>query len=233
MAKALYPEVKGETERMMKKRIFFYFIFLLCLPGFILGCVPKKYRSSSGLSIAGDSRFPMRVAVLPFSTSYDNPDALNLVATKLFSEGLIKLDFQVVDSKPIEEMLDKKKYDSIRRAVGWNKRYSLEQFKFQFRSEHFRKTLSETLRVDGIFVGSIDFDPLSPGKEEGKRGWIYIYIDLFHIQTGKVIWSYSDEYAHLFPKRWKNSILLVTNKALSYLEEDLNMAKEEMKGTVK
>ena len=217
----------------MKKRICFYFLFFLCLPGFIAGCVPKKYRSSSGLLMAGDSRFPMRVAVLPFSTTYDKPGEINLVATKLFSEGLAKLDFHVVESKPIEEMLDKKKYDSIRRAVGWNKRYSLEQFKFEFRSEHFRKTLSETLSVDGIFVGSIDFDPLLPGKEEGKRGWIYIYIDLFHIQTGKVIWSYSDEYAHLFPKRWENSIPLVTKKALSYLEEDLNVAREEMRGKAK
>jgi hypothetical protein len=218
-----------EGERMMKKRILFYFLFFICLSGFIAGCVPEKYRSSSGLLTGGDSRFPIRVAVLPFSTPYDKPEAINLVATKLFSEGLVKLDFHVVDSKPIEEILDKKKYDSIRRATGRNERYSLEQFKFEFRSEHFRKTLSEMLSLDGIFVGSIDLDPLSPGKEEGKWGWAYIQVDLFHIQTGKVIWSYSDEYGHLFPKKWKNSVTLVTNKALSYLEEDLNAAKEKMK----
>jgi hypothetical protein len=222
-----------EGEGMMKKRILFYFLFVFCLSGFIVGCVPEKYRSSSGLSMGGDSHFPIRVAVLPFSTPYDKPDAINLVATKLFSEGLVKLDFHVVESKSIEEMLDKKKYDSIRRATGRNERVSLEQFKFEFRSEHFRKTLSETLPLDGIFLGSIDFDALSPGKEEGKRGWIYIYIDLLDIQTGKVIWSYSDEYAHLFPKKWKNSVTLVTNKALSYLQEDLNVAKEKMKEKVR
>jgi hypothetical protein len=172
---------------------------------------------------------PRRVVVLPFSTPYDKRDAINLVATKLFSEGLVKLDFHIVESKPIEEMLDKKKYDSIRRAAGWNDGYSLEQFKFEFRSEHFRKILSERLSLDGIFVGSIDLDALSPGKEEGKRGWTYIHIDLYHIQTGKVIWSYSDDYGHFLPKKWKNSVTLVTKKALSYLEEDLSAAKEETK----
>jgi hypothetical protein len=214
-----------EGERMMKKRILFYFLFVFCLSGFIVGCAPKGYRSSSGFFIGQNSPFPRRVAVLPFSMPYDKPYLINLAATKLFSEGLVKLNFEVVESKLIEEILDKKKYHSIRGALRWNDRYMLDQFKFELQSEHFRKTLSEMLSLDGIFVGSIDLDPLSPGKEEGKWGWAYIQIDLFHIQTGKVIWSYSDEYGHLFPKKWKNSVTLVTNKALSYLEEDLNVAE--------
>jgi hypothetical protein len=228
MAKVVDRKVKRKRERVMKKRILFYFLFFLCLSGFIAGCVPKNYRFSSGLLIEEEMHVPRRVAVLPFSASYDRRDSINWVATKLFSEGLVKLGFDVAESKPIEEMLDKKKYDSIRRAPGWNYRYRVDQFKFEFRSERYRKTLSEMFGLDAIFVGSIDVDPLSPGKEEGKRGWTYIYLALLHIQTGKVIWSYSDEYAHLFPRRWENSITLVTKKALNYLEEDLHEAKEKL-----
>ena len=224
-------EEKGE--RMMKKRILFYFIFFLCLSGFLGGCNPKNYRFSSGLLIDEEMHVPRRVAVLPFSMPYDKPYLINLVATKLFSEGLVKLNFEVVESKLIEEMLDKKKYHSIRGAFRWNDRSMLDQFKFELQSEPFRKKLGEMLSLDGIFVGSIDLDSLSPGKEEGKWGWAYIQIDLFHIQTGKVIWSYSDQFAHLFPKRWKNSISLVTKKALDYLEEDLSVTKEKLTGKAK
>jgi hypothetical protein len=232
MAKVVDRKVKRKRERVMEKRILFYFLFFLCLSGFIAGCVPKNYRFSSGLLIEEEMHVPRRVAVLPFSAPYDRRDSINWVATKLFSEGLVKLNFEVVESKPIEEMLDKNKYHSIRGALRWNDRNMLDQFKFELRSEHFRRTLSEMFSLDGIFVGSIDLDPLSPGKE-GKWGWAYIQIDLFHIQTGKVIWSYSDEFAHLFPKRWKNSISLVTKKALDYLEEDLSVTKEELKEKAK
>lgn len=221
--------VKGVDREMKRKReMLFYFLFFFCLSGFIVGCGLKNYRSSSGLLIEEDMRVPVRVAVLPFRLPYDKRDSINLVATQLFSEGLVKLDLEVVKSKPIEEMLDKKKYGSIRSAIGWNDRYLIDQFKFELKSEKYRKTLSEMLSLDAIFVGSIDVDPLSPGKEEGKWGWTYIYIDLLHVQTGKVIWSYSDEFAHLLPRRWKKSITLVTRKALNYLEKDLHVAKEKM-----
>jgi hypothetical protein len=218
---------------MMKKGVLFSCLVFFFLSGFTVGCVPKKYRSSSGLLVEKEMHVPIRVAVMPFNTPYDKPDGINLIATKLFSEGLVKLDFDVAESKPIEEMFDRKKYDSIRRKLGWNDRSMFDQFRFELRSDTYRKQLSERFGLDAIFMGSIDIEPLSPGKEEGKRGWTYIRIDLLHIQTGKVIWSYSDDFAHLLPRRWKNSIAFVTKKALDYLEEDFNAAKEEMKRETK
>jgi hypothetical protein len=222
-----------KEDEMMKRRILFSCLVFFCLSGFIVGCIPKKYRSSSGLLVEKEMHVPIRVAVMPFNMPFEKPDSINLIATQLFSEGLVKLDFDVVERKTIEEMFDREKYHSIRRELGWNDGSMFDQFRFELRSDACRKQLSERFGLDAIFVGSIDIDSLSPGRENGKRGWVYIRIDLLHIQTGKVIWSYSDDYAHLFPRRWKNSIAFVTKKALDYLKEDLHAAKEEMKREAK
>jgi len=232
---------EGWTMKKIPLLIFSLFV------GILTGCGPTV--RSSGLLVEhikkyGDVeiRYPKRVLVL----SDGNVEPITNRATKIFSEGLGKMGFDVVDPKPVYA-----EFDINDLTLAMYTEIGSEEIKNK--SEEIRKSLADKFRVEGVFTSHVhslyfskkpvSFDPkglIQPpsgwpvvgeptpsGLEEmGGRTWFTnLTVFLYQIPKGNTLWRCDTVKEHFFKSTWEVSIEMTTKKVLRRLERDIEKMK--------
>ena len=188
-----------------------------------------------------DIRVPRRVGVL----SFGGADTICVRATEIFTKGVMKLGFDVVESNRIYEIIKKEEIpssyygekilDDNRPLINADKWYPLPPI-----PEETSKKLLDKLRLEALFLGHVEAGYLEikptfskkgksgshyPEDMTGKKWYTWLEMDLMLIPKGPYIWHCTTKDTHLFEKTWEDSIALITKKALRQLERDINMVK--------
>jgi hypothetical protein len=222
---------------MEKRRLLFTLLcfYILCFPFFSSGCSPPTFIKSSGLQISRDIRIPNRVGVLQLEVSrqFDGIETMDVLGTQIFSKGLIEIGFDVVESKHIQNNIDKIEDMYINQAV----RVRYVGINREILSESVRKKLWDTLRLEGLFVGFIDYvwmekraglvtrgiegTPKFPEALETSKWFTHMGVVLIHIPSGIIIWECFVDF-HFFEKRWDDSVTYTVKNTLKAFKKEID-----------
>ena len=211
-------------------------MFLLILPLFFILTACSHVDS---YLMSREMRFPKRVLVHSFDVrsgqTGGTPLSLELIkdrATKIFTEGLVQMGFEIVDPKTV--------YGEIK-IQDINRAFYFEPFKAEEnekKSEEMRQLLADRFAIQGIFIGSINViyfkkppglftrgeygNPPESIEEMGGKKWdCYLRISLTLIPSGYALWKCFPGSIYFFDTTWEASIERVTNEVLRHLEKDI------------
>jgi hypothetical protein len=231
---------ENEVKMMKKRRRLFTLLcfYILCFLFSLSGCSRPTYIKSSGLQVSRNIRIPHRVGVLPFEVSYqfDGIETMDVLGTQIFSKGLIDIGFDVVESKHIQNNIDKLEVEYINHTALLR----FEGFNREILSESVRKKLWDTLRLEGLFVGFINYawmkkspglvtrgiegTPKFPEALETGRWFTQVGVVLIHIPSGVIIWDCIVDF-HPFGKWWDDSVTYTVKNALKAFRKDIDKVK--------
>ena len=180
---------------------------ILCACLLPVGC--SSPQSSSGFHLEGRGKelppgIPERVGVALFA----GEEPINRQATELFSAGLLKLGFEVIERSNFQAIIDELNISSS-----------------DLFSESTRGALGQQSGLQAIFTGSV--------TGEDSATWVdtHVNVKLVDMETGRILWATAASDPWKPGRRLRSdvrtSVEHSVRKALDDLEEDLEELEKD------